>query len=163
MSKPTAYSLWLMPTGDVYNKLNNIIYNLSKKYSAPSFKPHVTLIGGILKSEEAMVSKTAQLASVIHPYKIELFTVDYLDEFYRCLFLKAKETDEVIKANVEARKIFDKQENTPYMPHLSLMYGDFSPEMKEKIIMEIGKEFNLNFKVNNIHLFSCSRFYKMLR
>ena len=40
------------------------------------------------------------------------------------------------------------------MPHLSLMYGDFTPQIKEKIITEIGKKIPISFDVDNIHLFS---------
>ncbi len=40
------------------------------------------------------------------------------------------------------------------MPHLSLMYGNFSPQIKENILLEIGKEIHLSFDVSSIHLVS---------
>jgi len=52
MSKAKGYSLWLMPTEEVYDGLNTIISQLSRKYSTQYFKPHVTLIGEILGSED---------------------------------------------------------------------------------------------------------------
>lgn len=47
-----------------------------------------------------------------------------------------------------------KSKTQKYIPHLSLMYGNFPSELKEKIIAEIGKDFNMNFEIKSIHLFS---------
>jgi len=154
MLKAKKYSIWLMPTGEIYKKLNGLIFQLSREYNTPKFEPHVTLFGRILGHKEEVILKTAQLASMVKPYKIELNRVEYLDEYFRCLFLKAKETNKVIKANQEAKKIFSRETDLKYMPHLSLMYGDFTPQIKEKIITEIGKKIPVSFDVDNIHLFS---------
>jgi 2'-5' RNA ligase len=154
MLKTQEYSLWLMPSGEIYERLNSLISQLSRKYKTPVFEPHLTLLGGVLGSEADILSKTNQLTSVLQPYRIELSQVEYLAEYFRCLFIKAKETDEVMNANLEARKIFDRQNDTEYMPHLSLMYGDFPPRIKEEIIEEIGKEISVSFDVSLVHLFS---------
>lgn len=38
------------------------------------------------------------------------------------------------------------------MPHLSLLYGTYPNETKEKIIKEIGKNQMTQFEVNSVHL-----------
>lgn len=154
MLKAKGYSLWLMPTGEVYDRLNTLISQLSRKYNTPDFEPHVTLIGEVLGSADEIVSKTAQFATVVQSYRIGVGRVEYLNEYFRCLFLRAKETDEVMRANQEAREIFSQETDPRYMPHLSLMYGDFPPQTKEEIIAEIGKEISVGFDVESIHLFS---------
>ncbi len=154
MSKTKRYSLWLMPSGEVYDRLKHLTSRLSSQYSAPDFEPHVTLIGKVLGSEEEIISKTALLASAVQPYRIELGRVEYLDEYFRCLFIRVRDTDEVMKADLEARKIFGRQNDPKYMPHLSLMYGNCPPETKKQIIVEIGEEFKLGFDAKSIHLFS---------
>lgn len=143
-----------MPTGEVYEKLNSLISQLSEKYNAPYFEPHITLISEILGLEKEIVSKTDQLASVVQPYRIEFSRVEYLDEYFKCLFIRVKETDAIMRANQKARKIFGRETDSQYIPHLSLVYGDFSPQTKKEIIREIGREFNLGFDVDRIHLFS---------
>lgn len=85
-----GYSLWLMPTGRVYSELTRLIFRLSREWSTDNFEPHVTLLGGLLDSEEAILSKTSQLAAWIRPYEIKLTTMDYLDEFFRCLFFRVE-------------------------------------------------------------------------
>jgi 2'-5' RNA ligase len=148
-----GYSLWLIPSRDVYKRLNNLISCLSRKYNTPRFEPHVTLLGEVLGSQNDIVLKTAQLASVIRSFRMELDEVKYVNEYFRCVFIKAQETDEVMTANQKARKIFVRETDPKYMPHLSLMYSDFSPQAKEKIITEIGKQIKIGFDVTCIHLF----------
>jgi 2'-5' RNA ligase len=153
-AKGTGYSIWLIPENGVYRKLSDLISQLSREHNTPSFDPHVTLIGGVLGSEQEVVSKTDRLASIIKPYKVGARNVEYLNEYFKCLFLRVKETDEVVRANSEARKVFGKQSDLKYMPHLSLMYGNLSPQAKEQIIAKIGREIPVTFDVNSIRLFS---------
>lgn len=152
--KAKGYSIWLTPTGEVYRKLAEIISQLSKKYSTPNFEPHLTLIGDLIGSEEEIISKTLKLAEQLKPFEIKLKKADYFDEYFKCLFIRAGKTKEVIEANNIAREAFNLEPNPEYMPHLSLMYGDLSPEIKEEILTDLGKEFDLSFEVKSIHLFS---------
>lgn len=149
-----GYSLWLMPTGRVYSELTRLIFRLSREWSTDNFEPHVTLLGGLLDSEEAILSKTSQLAAWIRPYEIKLTTMDYLDEFFRCLFFRVETTESVMDANLKARNLFKRRRDPKHGPHLSLMYGNFGPPVKEKIIADIGCESNLRFKVRTIHVYS---------
>jgi len=154
MENEKRYSLWLMPRGDVYNTLSKIISRLSEKYSAPYFEPHVTLLGRLTGNEEEIISKASQLADCTRTYEIKLNKLDFLDEYFKCLFIKAEATEPLLSANLRARKIFAQQYYSEYMPHLSLMYGRFSPEVKKEIITEIGNEFHFGLDVKSIHLYS---------
>lgn len=142
-----------MPPGDVCNQLTEVILQLSRKYSTPNFEPHVTLLGGLTGTEEEILSKTSKLANLIQPYAINLTKMDYLDECFKCLFIKVEETESVLKANVKAREIFNQQQDPKYMPHLSLIYGSLSPDTKERIIKEIVGKFDFKFEARSIHVF----------
>jgi 2'-5' RNA ligase len=154
MEKTEKYSLWFMPKGDIYKKLTDLIFQLSEKYSAPYFEPHVTLLHNLVMPEKEIIAKVSQLAVVIHPFEIKLTKADYLEQYFRCLFIRVKETKEVIDANIKAKEAFVRQSDPKFMPHLSLLYGNFLPKIKEEIIGEIGREFNEGFEVKSIHLFS---------
>jgi len=152
------YSLWLIPSGDAYKQLTNLISQLSERFSSPRFEPHVTLLNKILEPEEKIIDKTIQLANAIRSYDIKLTTVDYLENYFKCLFIRVEKTEEVLGANLRAREIFDQyyvgqNQNEEYMPHLSLMYGNFPPQTKEEIIGETKRDFNATFKVEKLHLF----------
>lgn len=154
MMKAKGYSIWLIPTGEVYWKLAEIISQLSKKYSTPNFEPHLTLIGDLLGSEGEIISKTSKLADLFKSFEIKLKRADYFDEYFKCLFIRAEKSKEIIEANNITREIFNLNPDPEYMPHLSLMYGNLSPETKEEILADLGKEFDISFEVKSVHLFS---------
>ena len=61
-----------------------------------------------------------------------------------------------MKANQKAREIFQRQEDPPFMPHISLLYGNLPQAIKEKAIQEIKDELSLEFSVQDIHLVASS-------
>lgn len=151
------YSLWLTPEGEVYFKLKKLIDKLANQYGGPKFEPHVTLLGDLNLSQEEALSKAFQLSIQLQPYTIGLGALDYTESYFRCVFIKAKKTKQVMRANLEARKIFNIRSNEKYMPHLSLLYGNFDENLKKKIIKELGA-LNFKLKVKRIYLTNSSRF-----
>ena len=154
MTTPSKYSIWLMPNGKIASELSKTISQLSIQYTAPLFPPHMTLIGDIYDGEKEMIAQTQQLASRIRAFQVTLTTVDYLDVYFRCLFLRAEETPALLEANRVARDIFHREQEPRFMPHLSLLYGNFDVETKKQIIQAIGREFRRTFPVTALHLYS---------
>lgn len=146
------YSLWLIPEDDVYKKYFQLITNLSNKYSSPNFKPHVTLIGRIQSNQNNIILKTKELVSLIKPFKIKLNGVDYQSSIHKTLFIKVVKTQDLNRTYLKAKEMFKYKENE-YVPHLSLLYGCFSDEVKQSIIAKIGGKFEDEFPVNSIHIF----------
>lgn len=155
--KRRTYSLWLMPEGEVYDKFSHLIETLARRCESPSFRPHVTLVGGITSTKNEVISATERLSKSISPYLIKLEKVDYTDYFFRALFVRVKNTLEVQTAYDKAREVFPAQREESYMPHLSLMYGEFPDDLKQEIISEIGGQFNGEFIVSAIHLYQTER------
>ena len=153
MTQGNKYSIWLMPAGRIYTNLNNTIRGISREYGTPSFEPHVTLIGGPEGSKEEILIRTSQLARQIRPYLITLTSADYLDEYFRCLFVKVRKSKFVMNANLKASKIFNFKQYSTYSPHLSLMYGIFSIKEKKEIIKKIDGDLNIKFYAESLHLF----------
>jgi 2'-5' RNA ligase len=146
------HALWLMPTGAVERKFSQLIAQLAEHYSAPVFPPHITLIGRIEAPAGKIISKAQELASLIQPFTIKLMTVDSTDFYYRALFVRVDPSARVLAAYEQARQFFPSNEAS-YMPHLSLLYGDFSAETKEAIIQKIGDRCTDEFEVNALHLY----------
>ncbi len=149
--KSQGYSLWLVPTGEANEKFTNLVKELAEENDAPVFQPHVTLLGDFLLSEEESIEKTKQLVAGQKPFTIEVEQIDYEDYFFRTLFVRAKKTIPLLALHNRAKDIFNMQA-VPYMPHLSLLYGDFPVELKEKIIKEIGRDQSADFTVNKVTL-----------
>ncbi|HLZ62151.1 MAG TPA: 2'-5' RNA ligase family protein [Ktedonosporobacter sp.] len=147
------YSLWLMPSGAVGRTFSQLIATLAQQYSSPVFPPHVTLIGSIVATEEEVMGKARELASLIHPYTMRLTNIDYLAFYYRALFVRVEPSEDVLAAYQQASKIFPSDQEADYMPHLSLLYGDFSVETKQAITQQIGASFSDEFEVNTLYLY----------
>jgi 2'-5' RNA ligase len=147
-----TYSLWLKPTGSIYQELAKIIENLSDKYSAPIFEPHVTLIGGLTDSENNIIKKTLRLVNLVKPIKIKLTRIGYLNEYYRCIFLIAEETKSLMNMNLKAREIFGHKQDTKFLPHLSLLYGNFNSKLKEEIIRSLRDKIDIEFDARSMYL-----------
>ena len=96
MARAKGFSLWLMPSGDLYEALAHTILRLSRVYQTPAFEPHVTLLGELTEPETEVLSKTQHLASLIRPCEIRLSRADYLSDYFRCLFLRVEETEPVM-------------------------------------------------------------------
>jgi len=151
------FSLWLMPGGEVRQRLAGAILELSQQYYTPIFEPHVTLAGGIVGPVKKTVSKMRELAGRIAPFTVRLGAVDGSDEYFRCLFVKVATTHLIMSANKAAREVFCLEKQPAFMPHLSLRYGHLPSGVKERMIASLAGRFELEFKATSIHLYLIRR------
>jgi 2'-5' RNA ligase len=150
------HSIWLMPSGKINDDLSTKISQLSHQYATPVFPPHITLLGELNGNGSELAAQMLHLAARICPIQVTLTKADFLDDYFRCLFLRVEETPTLLQANQEARAIFHREQDPKFMPHLSLMYGNFDAGTKKPLVASIGLEFNQTFSVSQLHLFSIS-------
>ena len=150
--KSLGHTLWLLPTGTAYDKFENLIRKLAGEHNAPVFQPHITLLGEFIQPQQECIEKTKLLVEHQKPFTVSLEEIGYQDYFFRTLFVYAQKTGPLLNLHNKAKEIFKMQGIPPYMPHLSLLYGSYPNETKEKIIKEIGKNQSAQFEVNSIHL-----------
>ena len=146
-----TYHLWLTPSGKVYDIFVKTIADLSKMYQGPFFEPHVTLLDSLPGTEEEISVRSSQLGTSLQPFDIQLTASAYGDQYFQCVFLKAQETPALMNAHDQARRLFLK-DNKPYMPHLSLLYGHFPIELKDKITATLPETLRLSFPVDKFEL-----------
>lgn len=147
-----GFTLWLIPKGEIYKKFADLIKKLGGEYGGPLFKPHVTLLGDIKLSEVEMISKTEKLVKDQKPFPITLRQIDYQEYHFRALFVRAEITDQLLTLHNQAKEIFGIQNIPPYMPHLSLLYGNYPNELKERIISGIGREQPVQWEIDTVYL-----------
>ncbi len=158
----SSYSTWFTPEGEAYKKFSGLINEISDEYDSPKYEPHVTLQGGLVGfTKEEVISKATKIAQSIEPFTITLTKVTYpssypndTEAYYRSLYILAETSEPLMKANQLARKMFGREDDPPYNPHLSIIYGPFPSETKEEIISKVGREFNESFKVDSIYVWS---------
>jgi 2'-5' RNA ligase len=96
---------------------------------------------------------SARVATALRPFTIRLEEIDFLDEYFRCLFVHAALTEPLRKAHQAARQAFGHEREPAFMPHLSLLYGNFPRSLKEGIMAEMGRQLDVQFKVRSLHLY----------
>ena len=147
-----SHHLWLMPSGEIYDRLANIIEDLSKKYGGPFFEPHVTLLGFLPGTKEEIMAHSLTLAQTLQPFHIRLTDLGYQDTYFQCLYLNVEDTAEIMEANSQARMVYQSSRSSEFTPHISLLYGDYPREIKDQIISSLGKDLRLRFAITDIHL-----------
>jgi 2'-5' RNA ligase len=147
-----GYALWLTPEEPIYSLLAGEIYRLSQEHSTPPFEPHITLLSRIALPEENALAKTATLARIVKPFRIELGEIGYLDEYFRCLYVAVVADPSILRARQAACRVFARQ-NTPYMPHLSLVYGKLLVEFKRRVATGTSSLPSRPFQVSRLTLY----------
>ena len=145
------YSVCLILSGEVYKEFAEIIETFSKKYLAPKFEPHLTLIGGWRGNKKEAISKTKKLASLLFPFSTATKGIGYTEKIHKALFINCDNNEKLANARLIARRIFNRKEEE-YLPHISLIYGKFSEKEKRRMIKSLKKYPKL-LKFNSICLF----------
>lgn len=121
-----AYSVWAFPTPEVSDRLRGVMSGLRDEFSGPRFDPHVTLVGAIRLTPSEAIKRFRAACSGVKPYAAKVADVgQWVD-------LLIEPTPEVVGASAHCCGHFEYKSSTPYMPHLSLLYGDLTDEEKEK-------------------------------
>lgn len=155
MAENNAYALWIIPAEeDVYALTGGYIARLSGLYSLPRFEPHVTVLGGVQKPEMA---EMRALAQGLERFQVRLAReVEYRDEYFRCLFLRAYKSDAIMETFLRTSALFGR-ESESYFPHLSLAYGDLPVWKKQEMIAELGLIPEIAFEAREISLVHASK------
>lgn len=153
MPEEQRFSLWVVPEGAVYQRFADLIATLAARAGTPGFEPHVTLLGGIAGAEAEVRRLCEALAELLEPFEVKLADVGMADEHYRALFVAAEPTPELLNAEARARDVFRRAGEPPFLPHLSLLYGDLLAADKEALLEGVGREFQASFRVSALHLY----------
>jgi 2'-5' RNA ligase len=145
------YSLWLVPKGEAGETIQALVDKLSGENDAPHFVPHLTLVANIYVDPaelEEVSGRIKRCAEQISPFTVSLTGYGYTEEEFRCLYLLAEGEDlraayEVLSGQFP--QVSD--EHFQAMPHISVLYGKYSQDTKDKIIAEnplVTTEFTVN-------------------
>ena len=153
----TGYHLFLEPEGEVGKQLQDIITEVSRVSKGPNFSPHVTLLARIPEGEEShLVEKTNTIAGAMKKQRVTLQGISMEDSYYRALYLEILEKEELETIHTYATTVFAMTDEQSYLPHLSLLYGNYSQEQKEVFLKSVQVPSALSFEASTIHLYKTS-------
>jgi 2'-5' RNA ligase len=128
-----TFSLWFTPAGATRDVLASLITDLAEQHDGPRFPPHITLLGSLTGDEAEIVRLAGEIAAQTPPLHIDFEGLGMEDVFFRALYLVASKAPALMATNALAHQVFASDRPEPFMPHLSLFYGDRSAEAKRAI------------------------------
>jgi len=137
----------------VCERLTLILQQLSRRFEAPEFPPHVTVLGSCVGERDEMVRQSALVAATLRPFTIHLGEIDFRDQYFRCLFAHAGPVEPLREAHEAACRTFSRNPDVEFMPHLSLLYGNFPQTMKKDIMADLGPRLDVQFEARTLYLF----------
>lgn len=121
--------------------LRPIITHLQQKYCNQSpFEPHLSLSFSLAKITLPDVIKTVTNATQhITSFVVEADGFGFDDKWSRALYIKIKPNPRLDEIRTNLNKEIDPNNNSPFTPHISLIYKDaLSPKERNKIIASLS-------------------------
>lgn len=146
------YYLWLLPPPLVRDRFAGLIARLSRQFETPRFTPHLTLVASLDLPLDELVERTTDLAANLAPVPVRLTGPGWTDQYFRCFFMRAERSPELLAAHETACAKFGQPVESNFMPHLSLIYGHLPQEQKNETVQEIGVDFDTAFHADRIGL-----------
>ena len=139
---PGTHSMWLIPDrgSPAYRRLDDLITDYARSHpDAPDFEPHITLLGGIETNEATVVNRTRDLVRGRDPLKLAFGDVSCSTTTYQCVFLLVVPSVPLLELRQAATDSFGRAAEL-YVPHVSLVYGDLSPENRVQATRSIDAD-----------------------
>ncbi|KAI5478799.1 hypothetical protein MNV49_004625 [Pseudohyphozyma bogoriensis] len=137
-------SLWLSPPPS--SPLYALLQKLSHSLNTVSFQPHATLVADdIVPAHEDLVERIKKGVQTWRdegntvPLELGFQDVRQGDKFYQCVLAALSPNPSLFSLHQHLLSAFDVPIPSPptYFPHLSLIYGEFSPAQKSQIIDDL--------------------------
>ena len=147
----SIWSIWLEPPpgGALAQRSGEFIKVQSARLkphgASGPFAPHVTLVGGFECSLEEARKRTVQLAADLARIPVAPFMdVTKGERFHQCVYMRVEPNDQLATAHAIAAEAFEVKAGngggSPYMPHLSLVYGDLPESDKDACVAEAAAQ-----------------------
>ena len=140
------FGIFLIPKQFQYKKYTKLINSLSKEYKSLDFDAHLTLIGSVKADKNELIDSVKYIAKNYKKINVKILGLNFSNTFYKCVFAQIEMNSQLLTLfNALKIKLKYKNENA-FFPHMSLVYGDFSPEERENIARKIvvGKNLELD-------------------
>lgn len=148
----SRYHLWLKPSHEASDQFAEVIQQLALELDAPTFVPHITLLGHLKGFEAEHVTKSKELARHLQPFPVNVSGPGFGEDYFHCVFLVADMTPPLFHAHQLACQMFHQEDGGHYLPHLSLVYGEYSESRKKDIIAALPASLYRPFEATHLSL-----------
>ncbi|KAG8835366.1 hypothetical protein FRC17_003849 [Serendipita sp. 399] len=136
-------SLWLIPSQPLKSQIQTIINEVADAEKAPKFEPHMTVV--TIPCPSAIPPLQSSLMPVLTRFENLRLTFKSLfvgTSYFVSVALLLQPTAALVEfqkdiVNALSQELGIDSPDRPFLPHISLYYGDISPEDRERIASAI--------------------------
>ncbi|HVT37056.1 MAG TPA: hypothetical protein VHE37_15815 [Nevskiaceae bacterium] len=150
-------AIWIRPGGAAAAELQAVIDELQQRCGGPGGTPHLALLSGIHTSAGDGQRKLSRLATRVRPFEVELGDIDFGDDYYRCLYVRALPSRELEAARRAALEVFGAPMQAGDGWHVPLLYGEESLDTRRALAREFGSRVRRSFAVDSLELVNAAR------
>lgn len=131
----TIHSIWLMPAASDGALLSAIVTELSGRFAAPVFAPHLTVLGDSEAAPAILEAAIHAAAKEISGFAEPIRAIETSEAYFRSFYARFR----VAPALAALKRALDPQGLDGFMPHVSLLYGQVEDGAKAPAALEIGE------------------------
>jgi len=136
-------SIWLMPNNDIID-YSNIVQDICKSLGKKPIIPHITLVSSFDNTIDYSLKKLDQLFSNQKSFLIKSNGFLLTNHYFKSICMKIDMNNTIKKLRNKSLEHFQCKEDNNYIPHMSLVYGDFDDNIKKEIVEENKKLLSKN-------------------
>lgn len=144
-------SVWIRPAGEALERINKLAHKLSVR-ERPGVPPHLTLLSGIETTRIDAGFKLKRLASRLSPFTVRLGKIDWKADYFRCLYVAAERSRELVAAQRAAHEVFEMNPPAPFKPRVCLFYGTIDDDAEREIAEATGGSLDVEFRATAFQL-----------
>ncbi len=145
-------SVWIRPTGEALEGILRLTRRMSVRERGPEVPPHLTLLSGIETTRADAGVKLKRLAMRLTPFAVRLGKIDWKADYFRCLYVAAERTRDLVAAQRLAHEVFEMNPPAPFRPRICLFYGTIDDETEREIAEATGGSLDVQFTVGAVQL-----------
>src|SRR5689334_21870222 len=149
-------SVWIRPAGAALDRILDIRRRLSPRGRGPEVPPHLTLLSGMETTRADAGLKLKHLAARLAPFRVRLGKIDWKADYFRCLYVQAERSRELVAAQRAAYEVFEMNPPPPFKPLVCLFYGTIDDETEREIAEATGGSLDVEFTANAVQLVSAA-------
>lgn len=130
----TGYSLWFETSGRYQERLQKLVDELASRFATCHFAAHATLLGLLEMGPgnlEDIKTHCQILVSGATGLTTEVIGVGARNMHFQAVFMPAVPNAKLLELNKRARGLFGHENDAPFMPHWSALYGDLEQDAKQ--------------------------------
>ena len=132
-SEEQKYSIFLTPAPEDFAYTDYLIRELSARYDAEPFEPHVTVYAGTFRTIEPLESAVRHAIKGVQPFSLPVQGIGFSEEYFKTLFVDFAMSDILRKIYEKIRSGVHEDSGYVLKPHLSLLYHDIPLHDKEAL------------------------------